>query len=232
MNKLLVAISLYLFPLLLFSQGDSLYFSNAVRINLKKYKKESSLAFRTGNVERGKYLFDSLVDYRLTGTKMDNFTFKKVNRKKIKLNSFKKPVVLITYASWCVMSPGEIPALNKIAQKYKDDVAIVVLFWDRRNKMKRLARKFNRHITVCYAHESYKGDSNAVTSLKHTLGLPTSFYLDSKLHIVDIKRCGMQLCPKKTPYNKAYALNYNSFLEGLSTIIIDKEVKKDMLAIK
>jgi thiol-disulfide isomerase/thioredoxin len=232
MKKALLIVVIFLFPLLLFSQGDSIYFSNAIKIDLKKYKKDTALAYRKGDTERGKFLFDSLVDHRLTGTKFDDFTFKKAGGSKVKLSKYKKPIILITYASWCVTAKGEIPAINKLAKKYGKDVKFVVLFWDRKQNMKKIARKFNHNITVCYAHESYKNDEIIVAALKHTLGFPTSYYLDENLKVIDIRRCGIKQCPKKTPYERAYALNYNSYLDGLSTVLLNRELSKEMIAVK
>lgn len=205
-------------------QPDSLYFSNAIKINFHKYKKESTLAFIMGDLERGRFLFDSLVQHRLIGTTFDNLTFKKASGSRLKLSSIKKPVLLLTYASWCVPTQGEIPALNKLARKYGKDVRIIVLFWDRKQKMKKLARKFSNKITVCYAHEYYKNDAIIVASLKHTLGFPTTYYLDENRKIVDIRRCGVQNSPSKDNYQKSYTQNYNSFLDGISTILVNKDV--------
>jgi thiol-disulfide isomerase/thioredoxin len=238
MNKSLLYLFVLLFPLSLFSQSDTLvltdttYFSNAIRINLAKYKIECAHANRTGDFERSKFLFDSLVQNRLTGTKFDDFALKRVNKSKIQLSSIHKPIVFVTYASWCVTSQGEIPALNKLAQKYGKDVQFVVLFWDRRGKMKKLAKKFNHRVIVCYAHESYKDDSRTVGILKHTLGLPNTFFLDENLKVSDIKRCGVQVSLEKANYQKGYALNYNSFLEGMVPFLLNKELEKEMLVIK
>jgi thiol-disulfide isomerase/thioredoxin len=232
MKQILLIIIFYFSSLPVFSQGDTICFSDAIKINFRKYKKESSLAYRKNDFERGKFLFDSLVQHRLAGTRFDDFTFKKANGSKLKLSTIKKPMVIVTYASWCVLAKGEIPALNKLAQQYGKDVKFVVLFWDKKQNMKKVARKFNRHITVCYAHETYKNDAPIVASMKHTLGFPTSFFLDERLTVVDIRRCGMKQCPKKTPYNEAYALNYNSYIDGLSTILINRELKKEMIATK
>lgn len=232
MKHLLLIIIFALLPLSLFSQGDAVYFSDAIKTDLKKYKKQSSLAYRKGNIEYGKFLFDSLVKHRLAGTVFDNYHFKKLGGRELKLENIGRPVLLITYASWCVRSKGEIEALNTIAKKYHKDVEIVVLFWDRRENMKKAARKLSRHITACYAHESYRNDAPAIAAMKHTLGFPTSFFLDENLTVIDIRRCGMKLCPKNTTYEKGYAINYNSFLEGLSTIVIGRELKKEMLAVK
>ena len=220
------------FTLSLYSQSDSTYFSGAIKINFKKYKKESEHAYRKGDVERGKFLFDSLVDHRLAGTTFDDFTLKQANGKKLKLSSIKKPTVIITYASWCVQGKGEVAALNKLAQKYKGDVKFVVLFWDRKPNMVKIARKFNKHISVCYAHEHYNNDAPIVAALKHTLGLPTSYYLDENLKVVEIKRCGVKECPKAVTAEKSLAMNYNSFLEGLSLLLISKDLNKEMLATK
>lgn len=230
MKRTLLIILLTLLPLSLYAQGDSIYFSNAIKIGFKKYKKASERAIRRGDDERAKFLFDSLVKHRLAGTQFDDFTFKKANGGKLQLSEVNKPVILVTYAAWCVTSTGEIPALNKLAQKYNKDVKFVVLFWDKKHNMKKVARKFNRHITVCYAHESYRNDAPVVSALKHTLGFPTTFLLDADLRVADIRRCGMKKCPKKTPYKEAFAINFNSYLDGLSTILINKELKEEMLA--
>jgi thiol-disulfide isomerase/thioredoxin len=232
MKRILLIILLTLLPLSLYSQSDTLYFSDVIKIGFKKYKKESDRATRRGDDERAKFLFDSLVKNHLAGTQFDNFTFKKANGSKFKLSSIKKPVMLITFSSWCVPSNGEIPAINKLAQKYGKDVKIIVLFWDKRHNIKKIKRKFNRNITVCYAHESYKNDAPMVSALKHKLGFPTTFFLDETLKVVDIRRCGMKKCPKKTPYTEAYAINYNSYLDGMGTILLNKELQKEMLATK
>ncbi|MEL1243232.1 TlpA disulfide reductase family protein [Flavobacterium sp. DGU11] len=232
MKHILLIIALLLLPLSLYSQGESIYFSDAIRINFKKYKKDSSLAYRKGDTERGKFLFDSLVDHRLAGTIFDDYTFKKSGGGKLTLSSVEKPIVLITYASWCVPAPGEIPAINKLAQQYGKDVKFVVLFWNRRQDMKKAARKFSSRITVCYAHESYKNDAPIIASMKHTLGFPTSFYLDENLKVIDIRRSSIPTGPKKSNYNKGYALNYNSVLDGLDKLLINRELTKEHLATK
>ena len=229
MKDLLVKIALLLFPLFLFSQEHDLFFSDAIKINFKKYSSESNLAYKNKDFKRGKFLFDSLVKGQLVGTKFDNYSFKKIQGGKLNLEASKKPIFLLTYASWCVPSKGEIPALNKLAQKYSNDVKFVVLFWDKKHNVKKVAKKFNSHITVCFAHETYKNDASAISSIKHTLGFPTCFYLDEDLKIVDIKRGGENSSPS-VAYMKAYTQNYNTFRDGLSTILISKNISKERLA--
>lgn len=226
MRSLLHFIIIILFSTSAFSQADTTYFSNAIKINFAHYKKESTLAFVTGDIERGQFLFDSLVEHRLVGTTFDNLTLKKKSGSRLKLSSIEKPMFLLTYASWCVPNQGEIPALNKLARKYGKDVKIVVLFWDRKDKIKKIARKFSSRITVCYAHEYYRADSKIVAALKHTLGFPTSYFLDANRKIVNIRRCGIFKDLEKQNYQKSFDLNYNSYLDGISTILTSRTADK------
>ena len=203
-------------------------FNTAIKTHIKRYNIKCDIAYENKDSEKGKILFDSLVCNYLVGTNFEDFTFKSFTTKNVKLSSYKKPIFILTYASWCIPSKGEIPALNKLAQKYAKDVKFIILFWDKKHKIKTIARKFNQNIAVCYAHETYKNDATIVANLKHTLGLPTSYFLDQELKVVNIKRGGAQP-PSKSSYVKAYTMNYNTFREGLGSLLIDKNISDEQL---
>lgn len=230
MKHLLLIIFFLTLPLSSYAQGDTILFSDAIKIKFHKYKKETALAYRKGDIVRGKFLFDSLVENRLAGTKFDDFALKKSGGGILKLSKVKKPIVLITYASWCVTSKCEITAINRLAKQYGKNVKFVVLYWDKRHNMKRNARKFNRNVTVCYAHESYRNDAPVVAALKHTLGLPTSYYIDDQMRLVTVRRCGLQQYAKKVPTNTDVAMNYNSYIDGLATVLPDRKLEKVAIA--
>lgn len=210
------------------AQNDELSFPEALKEHLNKYNIVSNNAFANREIQKGQILFDSLVSHHLIGTTFEDYTLKSFEKRKIKLSSFKKPIFILTYASWCIPSKGEIPALNKLAQKYAKDVQFVILFWNKKYEVKQIARKFNHNITVCYAHETYKKDATVVSHLKHTLGFPTSYFLNQDLKVVNIKRGGAQPDNKST-YVKAYTLNYNVFREGLSSLLIEKNISDEQL---
>lgn len=219
--RLIILLSANLFFQVCFSQDKVVYFSDAIKTNIKKYNSESDRAFQNGDIQAGQALFDSLVQHKLVGSKFDDYSFKSVNSRKVKLSKIKKPVFIITYSSWCVIGKGEIPALNKLARKYDKEVQFIVVFWDTKSDMRKISRKFNNAIKVCYANESYKNDARIVSTLKHTLGFPTSYYLNSNLEVVDIKRGGIQL-PPRTSGKKAFEMNYRLFNERLD-IFLDKQ---------
>lgn len=212
------------------SQEKALMFRDALKDNLKKYNKESDIVYENGDIEKGQQLFDSLVQNHLIGSKFDDYSFKSVNSRKVKLSKLNKPVFIITYASWCVLNKGEISALNKLSKQYDKDIQFVVVFWDQKENMKKIARQFSNRIKVCYANERYKNDATVVATLKHTLGFPTSYFLNSDLEVVDIKRGGIVI-PHKTPVKKAIEMNYTVFNERLTNFLNNKDsIEPKMIA--
>lgn len=204
------------------SQEKAVMFRDAIKDNIRKYNKESDAVYEKGDIEKGQELFDSLVKNHLVGSKFDDYSFKSLNSRKVKLSKINKPVFIITYASWCVLNKGEISALNKLSKKYNDDIQFIVVFWDEKSNMKKIGRQFSNRIKVCYANERYRNDATVVATLKHTLGFPTSYFLNSDLEVVDIKRGGISL-PPKTPVKKAIELNYAVFDERINHFLSIKD---------
>jgi thiol-disulfide isomerase/thioredoxin len=204
-------------------------FSDAIKTHIRKYNIQSDIAYENSDIAKGQALFDSLVQNYLVGSRFNDFQLKSLDRRKIKLSKINKPVFMITYASWCVMNKGEIAALNKLSRKYDKDIHFIVLFWDKKSEAKKIGRKFNSNIDVCYANESYRNDAKVVATLKHTLGFPTSYFLNGNLEVVDIKRGGVQTEPR-TPFRQAMALNYDLFNSRLSEFLLKKDLVKEQLA--
>lgn len=229
MRLILLLLSLIAVQFSFAQDSTPVSFSDAIKSNIKKYNAQTDNAFDKGDIELGNALFDSLVKNHLVGSRFDDYSFKCVNSRKVKLSKIKKPVFIITYASWCVINKGEIPALNKLARKYDDDMQFIVVFWDVKDDMKKISRQFNNKIKVCYANESYKNDSKVVATLKHTLGFPTSYFLNSDLEVIDIKRGGIAI-PKKTNFKTAMQINYDVFNERLVSFFSKKDLMKQQLA--
>ena len=205
-------------------------FSEAIGKNIKKYTKKSQIAYSEGDFERAEFLFDSLINNVVNGSYLDNFRVKKISGRKVELYNFKKPVFLMTYASWCTPGVGEIPALNEVAEKYHDEIDFVVLFWDSKEKVKRIARDYSSEFTILYVDEKENTNDHIVETMKHSLGFPTTFFINENKQIVDVRR-GV-LHPFDEEFNVSYNLNYNSFLNGLSLLMNMQDPSNDGLVTK
>ena len=211
-----------------FCQEEAISFQDALKPHLKKYNIQSDIVYENGDIAKGEALFDSLVRNYLVGSKFSNYSLKNVSGGKVKLGKSKKPVFLITYASWCVLNKGEIGALNKLSRKHGKHVEFVVLFWDKKENVKSVGRKFGGRVKVCYANEAYRNDVQIVSTLKHTLGFPTSYFLNSNLEVVDIKRGGASIGPEFNQ-KEAFALNYALFNQRISDYLLKKDIVRPQL---
>lgn len=225
MRLILHTLLLALLSQLAYGQDKDVLFSDAIKSNIKKYNKQSDQVFEEGDIAKGQALFDSLVQNHLVGSRFDDYSFKCINSRKVKLSKIKMPVFIITYSSWCILNKGEISALNKLSRTYNGQIQFIVVFWDTKKDIKKIGRQFSNRIKVCYANESYRNDASVVATLKHALGFPTSYFLNGALEVVDIKRGGISVAPR-TPARKAIEMNYSVFNERIMSFL----EKKDQIA--
>ncbi|MGJ8666280.1 MAG: TlpA family protein disulfide reductase [Patiriisocius sp.] len=196
-------------------------FSQAIGKNIKKFRTQSKDAYAAEDFERAEFLFDSLIKNVINGSTLDNFKVRKLSGRKIDLYKFEKPVFLMTYASWCTPGIGEIPALNEIAKEHYKDIDFVVLFWDTKQQVRKIASEYDSKINVVYVNELENTNCETIKTMKHSLGFPTSFFIDSDKKILDVRR-GV-LHPYNEKYEISYEFNYDSFLNGISLLKIIKE---------
>jgi thiol-disulfide isomerase/thioredoxin len=200
-----------------YAQDSIVSFSDALKRNIAPYRLTSAIAFENKDFIEAKRLFDSLVEYELNGTLFDDFTIKGYNSKKVVLYKIKKPILLVTYASWCVRNKGDAPALNTLANKYFDDLQIVIVFWDKKKNLKKTVNQYNSKIKICYANETYQNDFKIVATLKHTLGVPTVYFIDENKNVVTINRIKNQN-KIKISKDAAFAMSYSFFEDMIRTI--------------
>jgi thiol-disulfide isomerase/thioredoxin len=202
------------------TEADGL-FSKAIGENIRQYRVESRRAYRTRDEERAQFLFDSLVNNVVNGTLLDNFKVRKFSGRKTTLHKFKKPIYLITYASWCVPNAGEIPAFNDIAKKYFDEIDFVVLFWGSKRKIRKFKRKYDKRVHILYVDEKENRNDFAIRIMKHSVGFPTSFFISSEKNILDVRRNHLDKYDKE--YTSSYNANYQSYMSGVS--LLKKEIR-------
>ncbi|OAB78194.1 TlpA family protein disulfide reductase [Cochleicola gelatinilyticus] len=215
-TKLLTLFILFSFTLQAQDMAREDYFSQKIGKHIKKFTQESQRAYADNNLERAEFLFDSLINNVVNGSYLDNFKVKKLSGKKSELNDFKKPVFLITYASWCVPGVGEIPALNDLVAEHHDEIDFVVLFWDSKDKVKKATKEYHKKINVMYVDEKENTNNHVVKTMKHSLGFPTSFYIDSNKRILDVQRGVLHAYNES--YDTSFNMNYDSFLNGVATL--------------
>ncbi len=202
-------------------ENDKISFSEALALHLPSYKQKAEKAYRFRNFEEAKMLFDSLVNYKLAGSFMDDFSFKNLRGKETSLSKFQKPVYLLTYASWHTPGKGELPALNQLAEKYSDEIDFIVVLWDDKKTAKEFSKNFNQHISVLYVDEKENEGAFVVKQLKHSLGLPTCFLLNDQKQIMEITRNVIH--PYGISKKESFKMNYDAIENGIANHLLSQQ---------
>ena len=173
---------------LLGSLEASNFFSDAIQRNIRLYKVNSNVAYEKKDLERARFLYDSLVDNCLKGTHFDNFLVNKTNGNPVYFESFTKPIYLKTISTWCEPNSSESAAFNDLANEFGDLIDFVVLYWDPLYKVAQIEDNYSKNVTVLYVDESDNYSSEIVNTLKHSLGLPTVFLMDQNRTILNVRK--------------------------------------------
>ena len=163
------------------------YFSEQIALVKNSYMKKAKNAMWKGHVNLAKKHYKKMISEELIGTYMDNFNVSCLNTNKCCINDYSKPMILMTYASWCVPGKGEIPAINEIAERHEDEIDFIALFWDDKKSAKKAAKNLSNDIHIVYVDELQNRYAYTIKMLKHSLGFPKIFSVASDKKILQIK---------------------------------------------
>ena len=230
----IITLTLLLTNLLCYSQTslkDSL-FSEAIHAHINTYKLAANNAYLNHNNNTGEALFNQFVNQNLVNTYLDNFKAKNTNGALISINNyFKKPVILVTYASWCIRNDFEIASLNKLAKTHKKDIDFVVVFWDNKNTTRKKSKAFNKHINVLYIDERENLFSSEIKNMKHALGLSLVYYIDRNNKVIGIKKNDRSVFKINNSLNSGYVKNTNEFINGLNSLLISDNNSREQIVL-
>ena len=82
--------------------------------------------------------------------------------------------------------------------------------------MRKAARDYNNKFTIVYVDELENSQDHIVATIKHSLGFPTTFFINENKGILDIRR-GVQH-PYHEDFNDSYNLHYNAFANGVALL--------------
>lgn len=140
---------------------------------------------------------DDIVYNCIKDKHISNYDFTSIEGETISTDKIKTPIVLLAAATWCAPCWAEIPALNKIVEKYDGKVKFIMLFWDLDEGVKRMAEKLDKRIFLVPSKEKMENKSSIkVSGFIHKLDYPSAYLITPKKRILDFKRGA--LSPSKT----------------------------------
>lgn len=208
------------FTIQFYAQSDGkTYYKDVVEDCIEELNEQIQLAWANKENEKAKKLFQQVIDDCVKGKYLSNYNFKTIERKIIKTDEIDKPILLMTSATWCPPCWGEIPTLNKLAVKYEKDLQIIVLFWNKRKDLKKMAANYDKRIHLIPSEEEPIDDSTIMISgFIHKLDYPAAYLIGKNKSILDLTR-GAAFPSDKMTWEEANNINETKLTKFLSPIV-------------
>ncbi|WP_298903367.1 hypothetical protein [uncultured Psychroserpens sp.] len=165
-----------------------MYFDVQIAKHLKTYKNKSDLAMQKGDRDYAKSLFDSLFNNHLKNSHIRDIALKKIKGGTYKTSLIDKPFLLVTKSPWELINEEEIEEINRLSKMYKNQIDIIILFWDSRLSAKALSKDYDSNVIVTYVDERENQSNHIIKLFKHSFGAPACFFISESKQLMKIDR--------------------------------------------
>ncbi|WP_179339393.1 TlpA family protein disulfide reductase [Winogradskyella ludwigii] len=156
--------------------------------NIKKYREDSQKYWDKNDSENALKYGDS-IKALILNSYIKDYEFKTVDSTNYNTSKRKKPLFLQVTASWCAPCKFEVPALNKIVEKYNDKVDFVLLFWDTQSELEKLAPDYNENIILIPSQEKQSEATTIdISGFRHIMGFPTNYLITTDNEIINFSQ--------------------------------------------
>lgn len=186
-NRIILIVTFFMISLSFSQEKDKRYLSD-VRGAILKFQIDSKKYWETNDRENALKYKDSIKSI-LIGAFVEPIEFKTLDKAVFKIGQKKRPTFIQITASWCAPCRAEIPALNKIVEKYSDKVDFVLLFWDMQYDVSKLANQYDKRIVLVPSDErEVTRGSIYISGFKHDLGFPSNYLVSVNNRIINFSR--------------------------------------------
>lgn len=156
-----------------------------IESHLTKYEQDSKAYWEKGEKENARKYRDS-IKLQIANSYIQEHEFESVYNTKYNTSKRKKPLFIQATASWCAPCKFEVPALNRIVEKYSNEVDFVLLFWDTKPKILEFASDYDDRIFLIPSKEEPSGGSSvSISGFTHQIGFPTNYLITEDNQIIN-----------------------------------------------
>ncbi|MBE7645547.1 thioredoxin family protein [Tenacibaculum finnmarkense] len=164
-------------------------------------------------------MLDDVVYNCIKDKYISNYNFTSIKGETISTEAIDIPIVLLAAATWCAPCWGEIPALNKMVEKYDGKVKFIMLFSDLEKGVARMAEKLDKRIFLVPSTEKLENRSSLnVAGFIHKLDYPSAYLITDKKRILDFKR-GALSPTKKMGWDEVNKINEQELDNFIKAVI-------------
>lgn len=132
---------------------------------------------------------EDVINNCLKGSYLLNYDFKTITGELISTEKQKKPIVIIAASTRFAPCWGQLPALNKIVEKYNDKFTFIMIFKDDEKGIQRMAEKLDKRIKLIPPTKELENKAHTESyGFVHRLDYPTVYLLGKNKQFLNIKR--------------------------------------------
>ncbi|CAM1371208.1 conserved hypothetical protein [Tenacibaculum litopenaei] len=171
------------------------------------------------NSNKDAAMLNDIVNNCVKGKYIANYDFTTVDGEVISTDKVDKPILLIAAATWCAPCWGEIPALNKMVEKYDGQMQFVMIFWDTKENVAKMAEKLDKRIKLVASEAEHADKSTIeVNGFIHMLDYPTAYLISKDKQILNFKR-GAASPSKKLTWEQVNEMNEKQLEEFVKPVL-------------
>ncbi|MFV0247494.1 MAG: TlpA family protein disulfide reductase [Tenacibaculum sp.] len=150
---------------------------------------------------------DALINNCLIGSYLLNYDFITIDGKKISTDKLKKPIVLIATSTRSAPCWGDIPAINKMVEKYSNKITFLMVFWDDLDGIQRMQEKLDSRINLIPSTKKFENKAYTESyGFFHKLDYPTTYLISKSKKFLSIRR-GAAYPSKSMNWDKVNQIN-------------------------
>lgn len=162
---------------------------------------------------------EGLISDCLIGSYLLNYDFVAIDGKKISTDKVKKPIVLIAASTRCAPCWGDIPALNKMVEKYDGKLEFVMFFWDDLKGIQRMQKKLDPRIKLIPPTKKFENKAYTESfGFFHKLDYPTTYLISKDKRFLSVRR-GAAYPSKQMNWEKVNEINEKELEEFIKPVL-------------
>ncbi len=163
---------------------------------------------------------EEMIDKCIKDSYLLNYDFPTVEGSVLSTKEVTKSIVILAAASWSAPCYGQIPALNKMVEKYHKRVTFIMIFWDKKDKIKRFQEKLDDRIILVPSSEADKVKKGYldISGFVHKLDYPTAYLIGKNKQFLNVMR-GAATPTKTMTWDQVNEENTKEFEQFLGPII-------------
>lgn len=130
----------------------------------------------------------SMINKCIIGSYLLNYDFKTIDDKTVSTDKIKKPIILIAASTHSAPCWGDVPAINKMVEKYADKVEFLMILKGDKNGTDKMIKKLDKRVQLIPPTKKLENGHIESYGFVHKLDYPTTYLIGLDKKFLNVRR--------------------------------------------